>query len=150
MKLTVLIVIWALSSTAGALQCQTCIDEKCSSTVPLTCTSEMMCVTATILATSSRTKGKQIYKACASSSLCPSTGSQTFSIDLGVRRALTSATCCNMDNCNSKTLAAPTPQSHNGRQCNICSTPLCNTPLQCQGVEDQCIQSISQSFSCIL
>ncbi|CAI5674815.1 phospholipase A2 inhibitor and Ly6/PLAUR domain-containing protein-like [Oreochromis niloticus] len=101
-----------------------------------------MCVTATILATSSGTTATQIYKACASSSLCPTTGSQTFAVDLGVQSALASVTCCNTDNCNSATLAAPTPQSSNGLLCNYCSTSQCNTPLQCQGVEDQCFQSI--------
>ncbi|XP_042073645.1 integumentary mucin C.1-like, partial [Haplochromis burtoni] len=142
MKLTTLILLWAHSSTAGALQCQTCTDQTCSSTVPITCSSGKMCVTATILATSSGNTTTEIYKACASSSLCPAMGSQTFSVDLGVQSALASATCCNTDNCNSQTLAAPTPQSSNGQLCNICSNPLCNTPIQCQGVEDQCFQSI--------
>ncbi|XP_039892912.1 integumentary mucin C.1-like [Simochromis diagramma] len=142
MKLTALIVLWALSSTAGALECQTCTDQTCSSTVPITCSSETMCVTATILATSPGNTATQIYKACASSSLCPVTSSQIFSINMGVQSALASATCCNTDNCNSQTLDAPAPQSSNGRLCNVCSTHLCDTPIQCQGVEDQCFQSM--------
>ncbi|XP_026019907.1 phospholipase A2 inhibitor and Ly6/PLAUR domain-containing protein-like [Astatotilapia calliptera] len=150
MKVTALILLLGISSTAGALQCQTCTDQTCSTTVAKTCSSETMCVTATILATSSGTTATQIYKACASSSLCPTTGSQTFSVDLGVQSALASATCCNTDNCNSATLAAPTPQSSNGLLCNSCSTSQCNTPLQCQGVQDQCFQSMSESSSCIL
>ncbi|KAI3369113.1 hypothetical protein L3Q82_026078 [Scortum barcoo] len=44
-----LTLIWALSSTAGALQCQTCTDLTCSSTVSLPCTTETtMCATFTI------------------------------------------------------------------------------------------------------
>ncbi|CAI5636918.1 unnamed protein product, partial [Oreochromis niloticus] len=142
MKLTALILLWALSSTAGALQCQTCTNQTCSSTVTVNCSSETMCVTATILAKSSGTTATQIYKACASSSLCPATGNQTFSVDLGVESVLASAMCCNTDNCNSQNLPAPTPQSSNGLQCNACATSKCNTPLQCQGVEDQCFQSM--------
>ncbi|XP_039456722.1 mucin-5AC-like [Oreochromis aureus] len=142
MTLTALILLWALSSTAGALQCQTCTNQTCSSTVTVNCSSETMCVTATILAKSSGTTATQIYKACASSSLCPATGNQTFSVDLGVESVLASAMCCNTDNCNSQNLPAPTPQSSNGLQCNACATSKCNTPLHCQGVEDQCFQSM--------
>ncbi|CAI5636915.1 unnamed protein product, partial [Oreochromis niloticus] len=130
------------STSAGALQCQTCTNQTCSSTVTVNCSSETMCVTATILATSSGTTATQFYKACASSSLCPATGNQTFSVNLGVQSVLASATCCNTDNCNSQNLPAPTPQSSNGLLCNTCVASQCNTTLQCQGVEDQCFQSM--------
>ncbi|KAM6938680.1 uncharacterized protein PEZ65_004936 [Lycodopsis pacificus] len=55
-------------------------------------------------ATSSGTPAQQIFKACASSSLCPATGSQTFSANLGASGAVASAKCCNTDNCNNETL----------------------------------------------
>uniref|UniRef100_A0A669B9V5 UPAR/Ly6 domain-containing protein n=1 Tax=Oreochromis niloticus TaxID=8128 RepID=A0A669B9V5_ORENI len=143
MKLSLsLILLWALASTAGALWCQTCTGQKCSKPQAKKCSSETMCITATILATSSRKTATQIYKACAPSSLCSATGNQTFSVDLGVQSALASARCCNTDNCNSETLPAPTPQSSNGLLCNTCVASQCNTTLQCQGVEDQCFQSM--------
>ncbi|XP_039904298.1 phospholipase A2 inhibitor and Ly6/PLAUR domain-containing protein-like [Simochromis diagramma] len=106
-----------------------------------------MCVTATILATSSGTPVTQIYKACASSSLCPAVTSQTFSVDLGFQSALASAQCCNTDNCNSATLPNPASQSNNGGVCNFCdpSTGQCSSTLQCQGVENQCFQSTIES-----
>ncbi|XP_055364206.1 phospholipase A2 inhibitor and Ly6/PLAUR domain-containing protein-like [Betta splendens] len=93
-----------LFSTAGALKCETCTNTQCSSTAPVTCTSETMCVTASIQATSSGTTVPQIFKACASSSLCPAAGTQTFSLDLRASSAVASAHCCNTDNCNSATL----------------------------------------------
>ncbi|XP_030583139.1 phospholipase A2 inhibitor and Ly6/PLAUR domain-containing protein-like [Archocentrus centrarchus] len=144
-----LILLWTLSTTAGALQCQTCTDQTCSSTAPNTCSTGMMCITATILALSSGTQVTQIYKACAPSSLCPSTGTQTFSVNLGFQKALASAMCCKTDNCNSKTLAHPAPQSNNGRVCNVCdpSTSQCTSTLQCQGVENQCLQSVNCCFA---
>ncbi|XP_030582563.1 phospholipase A2 inhibitor and Ly6/PLAUR domain-containing protein-like [Archocentrus centrarchus] len=145
-----LILLWALSSTAGALQCQTCTDQMCSSTVLNTCSTEMMCITANILAASSGTQVTQIYKACAPPSLCPSTGTQIFSVSLGFLSALASAVCCNTDNCNSEILGNSAPQSSNGRLCNVCATSECNSPLQCQGVEDQCFVSTSESLWCIL
>ncbi|KAM8745736.1 uncharacterized protein AB9X84_016843 [Acanthopagrus schlegelii] len=82
---------WALSSTAGALVCQTCTNTQCSTQTAVTSTSSGVTVT-------------QIFKGCASSSLCPATGSQTFSVNLGASGAVTSAECCNTDNCNTATL----------------------------------------------
>ncbi|XP_030583147.1 phospholipase A2 inhibitor and Ly6/PLAUR domain-containing protein-like [Archocentrus centrarchus] len=147
-----LILLWAVSSTAGALQCQICTDQMCSSTAPNNCSSETMCVTTTILAYSSGVQARQIYKACASSSLCPRMGTQTFSVDLGFQSALASAMCCNTDNCNSETLPDPAPQSGNGLLCNVCdpSTSQCTSTLQCEGVENRCFQSTSESLCCIL
>ncbi|KAI3369110.1 hypothetical protein L3Q82_026075, partial [Scortum barcoo] len=128
---------------AGALQCMTCTDETCSTTVPFTCPSETMCITASIQGVSSGTPGQQIFKACASSSLCPATGSQTFSANLGVSSALASAKCCNTDNCNSETLAFPTASTTPTLQCLTCNpvTSQCTTTLQCTGVEDSCFQA---------
>ncbi|KAF1385299.1 hypothetical protein PFLUV_G00106290 [Perca fluviatilis] len=137
--------IWALSSTAGALQCQSCTDQQCSSTVPLTCSSETICITASIqdIITGTQT----ISKACASSSLCPATGSQTFSVNLGFANAVVSAQCCDTDNCNTATLPFPAAQTDNSLQCFTCEplTSQC-TPLQCQGVENTCLKaSLSES-----
>ncbi|XP_034444141.1 phospholipase A2 inhibitor and Ly6/PLAUR domain-containing protein-like [Hippoglossus hippoglossus] len=130
-----LTLFWALSSTGGALLCQTCTNPSCSTTVPLTCSSGM-CITASI-------QGQQIYKACAPSSLCPATGSQTFSFNLGVLSVLASAKCCNTDNCNSANLPAPAAVSANGLQCFFCNpiTSQCNSLVQCKGTEDRCFEA---------
>ncbi|XP_054902710.1 integumentary mucin C.1-like [Poeciliopsis prolifica] len=138
-----LTLIWALYSTAGALTCMTCTDQSCSSTTSLTCSSETMCITATIRATQPGTSVTQLYKACAASSLCPATGSSTFSVNLGSQSAIASAQCCNTDNCNSQTLPAPTTPAANSLQCIVCdpTTSQCTTPVTCSGVETNCISA---------
>ncbi|GAA6233865.1 putative uncharacterized protein DDB_G0277255 [Lates japonicus] len=139
-----LTLIWMLSSTAGALKCFTCTDQQCSSTASATCSSsETMCITASITATSTGTTGQKIYKACASSSQCPVTGPQTFSANTGVSSTVASTKCCNTDDCNSETLSSPSSQTLNGLQCNICNplTSQCTISLPCAGAEDRCFQA---------
>ncbi|XP_035504729.1 phospholipase A2 inhibitor and Ly6/PLAUR domain-containing protein [Scophthalmus maximus] len=145
-----LTLIWALSSTGEALVCQTCTTSACTATVPKTCSSETMCITAAIQATSAGTPIQQIIKACASSSLCPATGSQTFSVNLGVSASgLASAACCNTDNCNSAILAVPAVPADNSLQCFSCNplTSQCNNSVQCKGTENQCFQATVTSGS---
>ncbi|XP_072231679.1 uncharacterized protein [Leuresthes tenuis] len=139
-----LTLIWALSSTAGALVCEACADQQCSTTVPKTCGTETMCITAAITATSSGSTAQQIFKDCAPSSQCPATGSQTFSVNLGFASALASAECCNnIDSCNSQSLSFPSSQPANSLQCVVCdpSTSQCSAAIQCSGEEDNCIQA---------
>ncbi|XP_033181076.1 phospholipase A2 inhibitor and Ly6/PLAUR domain-containing protein-like, partial [Mastacembelus armatus] len=132
--------IWTLFSTAGALVCQTCTDTRCSTTAPQTCSTETMCVTASILATAAGGSAPQTYKACASSSLCPATGSQTLSVNLAGSSGISYSYCCNTDNCNSETLPTPTPQPTNTLQCLTCdaTTSQCTSPVQCTGGQDRC------------
>nr|XP_054590382.1 phospholipase A2 inhibitor and Ly6/PLAUR domain-containing protein-like [Nothobranchius furzeri] len=139
-----LTLVWVLTSTAGALQCNTCTDQACSTTIQKTCTTETMCITASITATSSSTTGSQIYMDCAPSSLCPGTGNQTFSVNIGVASAIASASCCNTDNCNSQLLPVPSSQSPNSLSCYICdpTNPQCTTPsIQCSGEETNCFSA---------
>ncbi|XP_036970822.1 phospholipase A2 inhibitor and Ly6/PLAUR domain-containing protein-like [Acanthopagrus latus] len=131
---------------AGALVCQTCTNTQCSTQAAVTCTTETMCVTANIQATSSGVTVPQIFKGCASPSLCPATGSQTFSVNLGASSAVTSAECCNTDNCNTATLPAPATPTANSLQCFYCTDQLCNTPLTCRGNEDRCFQASCESL----
>ncbi|XP_015239071.1 PREDICTED: phospholipase A2 inhibitor subunit gamma B-like [Cyprinodon variegatus] len=141
MKLIFLLnLLWVLCSTARALQCVTCTDKTCASTVPLTCGSETMCITARILGTQSGATATQIYKACASSSLCPATGSSSFSVNMGLQSAVADAVCCNTDNCNSQTLSIPPTRTPNSLQCIVCdpTTFQCNTPITCKGEENNC------------
>ncbi|XP_062251594.1 integumentary mucin C.1-like [Platichthys flesus] len=138
-----LTLIWALSSTGEALVCETCTDVTCSTTAAVTCPTGTMCITASIQAVSSGTPGQQIYKACAPPSLCPATGSSTFSVNLGVSSALASATCCNTDNCNSNTPPFPVVPADNSLQCHFCNpmTSDCSSSVQCRGTEDLCFQA---------
>ncbi|XP_062252217.1 integumentary mucin C.1-like [Platichthys flesus] len=151
--------IWALTSTGVALVCETCTDADvtCSNTSAVTCPTGTMCITASSQAVSSGTPGQQIYKACAPPSLCPATGSQTFSVNLGVSSSLANATCCNTDNCNSNTLPFPVVPAVNGLQCHIChpTTFDCSSSVQCRGTEDRCFEAVvttengtSPAFGC--
>ncbi|XP_060934053.1 uncharacterized protein LOC133010481 [Limanda limanda] len=138
-----LTLIWAFSSTGEALVCQTCTNAACSTTAAVPCPTGTMCITASIQAVSSGTPGQQIYKACAPPSLCPSTGSQTFSVNLGVSSALASATCCSTDNCNSNTLPFPVVPAGNSLLCHVCNpiTSDCSSLVPCWGTEDRCFQA---------
>ncbi|XP_034464864.1 phospholipase A2 inhibitor and Ly6/PLAUR domain-containing protein-like [Hippoglossus hippoglossus] len=138
-----LTLIWVLSSTGEALVCETCTNPNCSTTAAVTCVTETMCITASIQAVVIGTPGQQIYKACAPPSLCPSTGSQTFSVNLGDLSSLASATCCSTDSCNSVTLPYPAAPADNSLKCHICSpfTSDCSLSLQCKGTEDRCFQA---------
>ncbi|XP_045906750.1 phospholipase A2 inhibitor and Ly6/PLAUR domain-containing protein-like [Micropterus dolomieu] len=136
-----LTLIWALSSTAGALQCLSCTNDQCANPPSLTCSSETMCATATFQTNSSGVTVSQIVKACAPSSVCAATGSQKFSFNVGVLQTVASLQCCNTDNCNTETLAIPSAQP-NSLKCFTCNatTSQCNSQLQCQGVEDRCVK----------
>ncbi|XP_031158123.1 uncharacterized protein LOC116051700 [Sander lucioperca] len=138
-----LTLIWELFSTAGALQCQTCTNQQCLTTVPLTCSSETACVTASIQANISGSSIQQLYKACAPSSLCPAPGSQTFSGNVGFANSVVSAKCCNTDNCNTDILPFPAAQTNNSLECFTCDlfTSNCTSSVQCKGVEDSCFQA---------
>uniref|UniRef100_A0A3B4XLD5 UPAR/Ly6 domain-containing protein n=1 Tax=Seriola lalandi dorsalis TaxID=1841481 RepID=A0A3B4XLD5_SERLL len=92
----------------------------------------------------SGTTVQQIIKACASSSLCPAAGSQTFSVNLGFTSTVISALCCSTNNCNSDTQSFPAVPSNNSLQCFSCDSALatnCTTRINCRGVEDRCFQT---------
>ncbi|KAF0041666.1 hypothetical protein F2P81_005198 [Scophthalmus maximus] len=112
--------------TGEALVCQTCTTSACTATVPKTCSSDTMCITASIQAI----------------------GSFTYSVNLGVSSALASATCCNTDNCNSATLAVPAAPADNSLQCNSCDNVTCTVPIQCKGTEDRCFQVSGAALVC--
>ncbi|CAB1439843.1 unnamed protein product, partial [Pleuronectes platessa] len=152
-----LTLIWALTSTGEALVCETCTNVTCSNTSAVTCPTGTMCITASIQAVSSGTPGQQIYKACAPPSLCPATGSQTFSVNLGVSSSLVSATCCNTDSCNSNILPFPVVPADNSLQCHVCNPIIfdCSSSVQCRGTEDRCFEAVvtntggtSPAFGC--
>ncbi|XP_058493654.1 phospholipase A2 inhibitor and Ly6/PLAUR domain-containing protein-like [Solea solea] len=136
-----LTLIWALSNTAGALDCETCTDQSCSSIMVQTCPSGTMCVTAAIQVIGTGGQYPQTVKACAPTSICPVTGNQTFSVNLGMTAALVSASCCNKDNCNSANLTYPVLPEANSLQCYTCQpmTFDCSVPTQCTGTQDHCI-----------
>nr|XP_054602273.1 phospholipase A2 inhibitor and Ly6/PLAUR domain-containing protein-like [Nothobranchius furzeri] len=100
-----------------------------------------MCITASIIATSSGTTTERIYKGCAPSHLCQVTGMQNFSANLGFSSVHASALCCNSENCNSQSLPMPQPQPFNKLQCLTCDpqTSNCSTMVTCSGEENSCL-----------
>ncbi|XP_078805562.1 uncharacterized protein LOC144992582 [Oryzias latipes] len=138
-----LTLIYALCSSAAALQCDACADAACSTTFSKNCSSGTLCVTASITASSPGASGTRVYKDCAAPSLCPMAGAATFSVNLGYSSAIASAQCCNSDNCNSQTLAFPTPPSANGLTCPGCDPPTsqCSSTVQCSGDQTSCFQA---------
>ncbi|KAI3369114.1 hypothetical protein L3Q82_026079, partial [Scortum barcoo] len=137
-----LTLIWALSSTAGALQCQICSNSKCSSTEPSTCPSNTLCATVIVEVITSGTTEHIISKSCAASSTCPVTGTLTTSQSFGDVSEVTSTQCCKTENCNSETLPSPPAPTTNSLQCFTCNSngSECNIKLQCRGVEDRCFE----------
>ncbi|XP_028300916.1 urokinase plasminogen activator surface receptor-like [Gouania willdenowi] len=128
------------TTTPERLRCQSC-NGSCSTETTVTCSTETMCVTATITDTASGSSDTRYYKACASSALCPITGSQTYELDLVVSGALISAECCDTNGCNNNTLPAHTQsQTLNGLRCLFCAFGRCDLSLACMGDETLCIQ----------
>ncbi|XP_028301191.1 integumentary mucin C.1-like isoform X2 [Gouania willdenowi] len=129
------------TTTPGGLQCLSC-NGSCSTETTVTCSTETMCVTAAITDTSfASSDPPRFYKGCASSALCPITGSQTYELNLGLSGALISAECCDTDGCNNNTLPAHTQStSENGLQCFFCGFGRCDVSVQCMGDETLCIQ----------
>ncbi|CAN9500825.1 unnamed protein product [Ophioblennius macclurei] len=143
-----LILLWMFSATAHAHQCLTCSDDSCSSTTSLTCSSETMCLSATILdGGTGQPETQRVFKGCATSSVCPTTGDRTFSLDSVSSSVLASARCCDTDDCNGETLPAPNPQTDSGEDCFFCfpGQTDCQNILNCEGVEDRCFGGIGES-----
>nr|XP_054602311.1 urokinase plasminogen activator surface receptor-like [Nothobranchius furzeri] len=135
------------NNTAGSLHCMACTDQTCTTTALSECGSETMCITASIIATSSGTTTERIYKGCAPSHLCQVTGMQNFSANLGFSSVHASALCCNSENCNSQSLPMPQPQPSNNLQCLSCDpqTSNCSTMVTCSGEENSCLTATVQT-----
>uniref|UniRef100_A0A7N5ZU13 UPAR/Ly6 domain-containing protein n=1 Tax=Anabas testudineus TaxID=64144 RepID=A0A7N5ZU13_ANATE len=124
-----------LFNTAGALQCETCQDTKCSNSFVQNCSSESACVSAAVQGTlcvlsltlklnlDSLGSGfggtvQQLYKTCAPFVVCPFLGSQTYSVSTTGLSASASAQCCNTDKCNSTNMfhsfTKLPPSTHSG------------------------------------
>ncbi|XP_028301188.1 mucin-2-like [Gouania willdenowi] len=142
-----------LTTTSGGLKCLSCTGS-CSTETTVTCSTETMCVTATITDTAPGSSDPpRFYKGCASSDLCPITGSQTYELNLGRSGALISAECCDTDGCNNNTLPAHTQsQTQNGLQCFFCASPTrCDVSIPCTGDETLCIQGTlnNEAYGCV-
>ncbi|XP_046905398.1 extracellular matrix protein A-like [Hypomesus transpacificus] len=135
-----LCITWALLLTGESLQCLTCTDATCTNP-PVTCPSNSsVCQSSTIQ--SSIVKDPSVSKSCVEASNCMTPLNVTttqLSVNLGFANFRQTQLCCDQDSCNNQTLPVP---SSNGRKCSSCISVLdkvCNTPVDCVGVEDNCI-----------
>ncbi|XP_029939766.1 uncharacterized protein LOC115382205 isoform X4 [Salarias fasciatus] len=148
---TISLTTTAAAPTTTPLQCLSCSDDSCSSPVSVPCSAETMCITATIRDAEffRTTETQRFFRGCATSSVCPTIGEQTFSMDLGSVSVLASARCCDTDDCNVENLPAPDPQTDNGGRCFICfpGQSECQSVFPCAGVEDRCFQGEASSGS---
>ncbi|XP_037624771.1 urokinase plasminogen activator surface receptor-like [Sebastes umbrosus] len=141
-----LALIWMLSSTAGALQCQ---NTQNSSLVDC----NKYCAAAAIQSSS----GEQQSKLCLSSSVCKP-NNQTFSYNIGFSNLTAFVHCCNTNDCNRQNVSYPVVQETNKLQCLTCDddqSTVCNKIEWCVGVQDRCISgsvmvsnNIKKAFGC--
>ncbi|XP_062308533.1 phospholipase A2 inhibitor and Ly6/PLAUR domain-containing protein-like isoform X2 [Osmerus eperlanus] len=135
-----LCITWALLLTGESLQCFTCTNATCTNP-PVNCSSNSVCQSTT---TSSSEKEQSVNKSCVAASNCMTPLNVTttqLSVNLGFANFRQTQLCCDQDGCNNQTLPEPVPNS-NGRKCPSCRNvfdTVCNTPVDCVGVEDNCI-----------
>ncbi|KAE8283528.1 hypothetical protein D5F01_LYC18931 [Larimichthys crocea] len=83
---------------------------------------------------------------------CPAKSHVCTTVTSGFAREAHTQMCCISDNCNFKTLAAPSILT-NGKQCPACASPAdslvgtCNTNVPCVGAEDSCFSGTTTLFS---
>ncbi|XP_028299321.1 urokinase plasminogen activator surface receptor-like [Gouania willdenowi] len=123
------------------LQCLSCSGSSCSSPVSVTCSSETMCITASIKDVSSG--DESFFRGCAPPTLCPNNGTFNFSTDVFDSHKIIDAECCDTNNCNSETLPVPVQQETNGLECYVCiffsGSNVCTAfTVQCKGAQDRC------------
>ncbi|XP_074492432.1 uncharacterized protein LOC141768226 [Sebastes fasciatus] len=141
-----LALIWMLSSTAGALQCQSTQN---SSRVDC----NEYCAAAAIQGSS----GERQSRLCLSSSVCKP-NNQTFSYNIGFSNLTAFVHCCNTTECNQQNVSYPGVQGKKDLQCFTCDdgqSTVCNKIVWCVGVQDRCISgsvmvsnNIKKTFGC--
>ncbi|CAN9500980.1 unnamed protein product [Ophioblennius macclurei] len=138
-----LTLVWAFSSTAGAIRCHRCVDVNdldCRFDRVEECRANEICLNAFITEADGT---ERIYRDCASPDVCPSVGPLNISSNLGGIIAVANATCCDTDECNVATLGYPALPEVNGIQCPGCDSDIedCDEVVACRGEEDSCFQS---------
>ncbi|KAK7916270.1 hypothetical protein WMY93_012031 [Mugilogobius chulae] len=136
------------NNPAAGLSCITCTDPNdptCATTISYPCQNgETKCVSAIVIATTATSgSSTQKIKGCAPSTVCPATGSQDYSLDLGTANVLARAECCNTDNCNFADASTPTTPADGSLQCYSCdpTTGSCSNSITCNTKETNCFSS---------
>ncbi|XP_028300485.1 protein psiD-like [Gouania willdenowi] len=143
-----LTVLVTLSSTAGAIQCERCIDPNdpnCMFIENVDCPTLSMCMTAYATVSNGIPR---IFRNCTVPEVCPTTGTHVISANLGPSYSYATVSCCNTDNCNNDVLTFPTLPDFNNETCQGCdpSTSSCDQIVNCRGEEDTCIEAPVVSF----
>ncbi|KAM9411232.1 uncharacterized protein ACWYII_026054 isoform 1-T2 [Salvelinus alpinus] len=132
---------FALFYTADTLQCYTCESDECNGTTLEMCSGGEVCSTMT---TVFGHLGTRVSKACTTrEETCVFMDATTkISISGGYSHTSNSVYCCSTDGCNKNTLPALSDKP-NKLQCYTCKSKedqVCNTIVQCVGVEDHCFK----------
>ncbi|XP_041715318.2 phospholipase A2 inhibitor and Ly6/PLAUR domain-containing protein isoform X1 [Coregonus clupeaformis] len=132
---------FTLFYTADTLQCYTCESEECSETTLETCSGGEVCSTMT---TVFGHLGTRVSKECITrEETCVFMDATTkTSMSGGYSHTSNIAYCCSTDGCNRNTLPALNDKP-NKLQCYSCKSEedkVCNTTVQCVGVEDHCFK----------
>ncbi|CAK6981807.1 uncharacterized protein LOC128361983 [Scomber scombrus] len=132
-----LTLIWTLSTTAEVLKC---FVGEGSSSSSQTCEAGEICA-----AVARKVDGKKTSAKCVPPSLF-SVGNHTLSLNIGDGSVTAAVRVCDKDDCNNQTIPYPGDQEKNNLKCYTCddkSPPVCNKTVQCEGVQDRCINGIN-------
>ncbi|XP_024257213.1 urokinase plasminogen activator surface receptor-like isoform X2 [Oncorhynchus tshawytscha] len=132
---------FTLFYTADTLQCYTCESDECSEAALEMCSGGEVCSTRTTVFGG---LGTRVSKDCTTrEETCVFMDATTrTSISGGYTHTSNAAYCCSTDGCNKNTLPVLSDKP-NKLQCYTCKSKedqVCNTVVQCVGVEDHCFK----------
>ncbi|XP_026202312.1 phospholipase A2 inhibitor and Ly6/PLAUR domain-containing protein-like [Anabas testudineus] len=150
-----LTLIWMISNTAESLKCY--YRKLFSSDRPVlrTCGSaDGCCATIAVQENLERQDRSHLIKGCLPPFLCD-LDNQILSFSDSERSATASVHCCKTDGCNIQDKPFPGHGKKNGLKCPTCTWIsydkwICNSTVECVGVQDRCIAVNGKTSCCIL
>uniref|UniRef100_A0A672HNY5 UPAR/Ly6 domain-containing protein n=1 Tax=Salarias fasciatus TaxID=181472 RepID=A0A672HNY5_SALFA len=146
------VLMFSCPATGGSIWCRRCTnpnDPKCDNPVNQKCGPNQLVTDLLFLHVVESSIGfgfHQVYKDCIDHALCPSTGLQNFSVNIGALHVAASVKCCDTDECNAQTLPVPAVQSVNHLRCRGChpTTSKCSCVVHCKGDETVCFNTTGE------
>ncbi|XP_030641208.1 ly6/PLAUR domain-containing protein 3-like [Chanos chanos] len=121
----------------NALQCYQCIPGPSGTCTDTQVDCPSQCGSATGATYMSGQKTSAINKKfCATPKQCIS-----GSFNLGLMKSIVSSKCCNTNLCNNHTVQELPSTGPNGKKCFTCVGDDCSQTLNCEGDEDQCVET---------